>query len=76
MAHLQTDADQIYEVSGAVFSAFASRGEILLEMALKKANLEDVFLELTEKSAETDERNVDEKETDEKGIEGREEEEL
>lgn len=48
-AHLQTDHKNIYEVSGAVFSAFAAKGKVLLEMAVKKANLEDIFIELTEK---------------------------
>ena len=52
VAHLRTDYDNMYEVSGSVFSAFASKGEVLLEMTLKKANLEDIFIELTEGSAE------------------------
>lgn len=47
-ACLRVDCDNVHEVSGVVFSAFAARGEVLLEMALKKANLEDVFIELTE----------------------------
>ncbi len=49
-AYIKTDLDNIYEISRAVFSAFASRGKVLLEMTLKKANLEDVFIELTENS--------------------------
>lgn len=66
-AHLRTDCDNIYEVSGSVFSAFAEKGEVLLEMALKKANLEDVFIELTENSAnkETEEEITEEKITEE-----------
>lgn len=31
-----------------MFQAFAKEGKVLLEMTLKKANLEDVFIELTE----------------------------
>lgn len=54
-AHLQTDHKNIYEVSGAVFSAFAARGKVLLEMAVKKANLEDIFIELTESKEEKEE---------------------
>lgn len=46
--HLKTDCENIYEVSRAVFQAFASQGRALLEMSLKKANLEEVFIELTE----------------------------
>lgn len=53
-AHLRTDHDNSYEVSGSVFSAFAAKGEVLLEMALKKANLEDVFIELTERGTDTE----------------------
>jgi len=45
---LKTDCDNIYDVSRAIFFAFAQEGTALLEMTLKKANLEDIFLELTE----------------------------
>ncbi len=45
---LKTDQRDIHPVSRAVFQAFARSGENLLEMSLKKANLEDIFLELTE----------------------------
>lgn len=50
MAHLRTDHDNIYEVSRAVFTAFATKEKVLLEMTVKKANLEDIFIELTEGS--------------------------
>ena len=42
----------LHDVSRALFFAFAGAGVPLLEMALKKANLEDIFIELTEQSAE------------------------
>lgn len=45
---LKTDTEDIYSVSRLVFFAFARTGKALLEMSLKKANLEDIFLELTE----------------------------
>lgn len=45
---LQSDGEDIYAVSRSVFLAFAGAGRPLLELALKKASLEDVFLELTE----------------------------
>lgn len=45
---LKTDAQDIHAVSRAVFLAFAQSGQVLLELSLKKANLEDIFLELTE----------------------------
>ena len=47
-AHIKTDQDDIYAVSGAIFSAFAAKQKVLLEMTLKKADLEDIFIELTE----------------------------
>jgi len=46
-ARLKTDLDDVYQLSRAVFSAFASSGLSLLEMSVKKADLEEVFLELT-----------------------------
>lgn len=45
---VKTDCPDIYEVSRSVYLAFAQRGAVLLEMSLKKANLEDIFLELAE----------------------------
>ena len=45
---LKVDCDDIYQVSRALFFAFANQGTPLLELSLKKASLEDVFLELTE----------------------------
>lgn len=47
-AHIKTDLKDIYALSRDIFSAFAVSGTVLLEMAVKKANLEDIFLELTE----------------------------
>lgn len=62
VAHLRTDHDDIYEVSGSVFSAFAAKEKVLFEMTLKRANLEDVFIELTETNVdmETKEEEADE----------------
>jgi ABC-2 type transport system ATP-binding protein len=51
--HLKTAHDNIYDVSRAIFFAFAEKQKALLEMSLKKANLEDIFIELT--TAETPE---------------------
>ena len=42
----------MYYINMSLFFAFAGAGVPLLEMALKKANLEDIFIELTEQSAE------------------------
>ena len=52
-ARLKTGREaSLNDVSRALFFAFAGAGVPLLEMALKKANLEDIFIELTEQSAE------------------------
>lgn len=47
-AHVRTELNDVYEVSRAVFFAFAQRGVPLLELTPKKASLEDIFLELAE----------------------------
>lgn len=50
-ARVRTDHSDIYEVSRAVFCAFAAKGVPLLELTLKKGSLEDVFLELADDGA-------------------------
>ncbi len=47
-AHITSDQKDIYEVSRGIFFAFADEKTPILEMSLKKANLEDIFLELTD----------------------------
>lgn len=58
VANIRTDSNHIYDTSRAVFLAFAKAEKVLLEMTLKKASLEDIFIELTEggqkKNVETD----------------------
>ncbi len=46
--HIKINAENIYDVSKSIFWAFSQNDTPLLEMSLKQANLEDVFLELTE----------------------------
>ena len=71
-AHIKTDLLDIYELSRSVFSAFAASGTALLEMNLKKANLEDIFIELADAplpkadGADAAEQPVDLQETTEK----------
>jgi ABC-2 type transport system ATP-binding protein len=43
------------DISEKIFSLFSKAGKPILEMYKEKTNLEDVFLELTEESAEADE---------------------
>lgn len=50
-AHIKTDCRSIFDLSRAVFRAFAASDRAILEMTLKKGNLEDVFIELTETAA-------------------------
>ena len=45
---LKTDSKDIYAVSRQLFFAFAEEDQPLLELNLKKASLEDIFLELTD----------------------------
>src|SRR5690606_6744975 len=49
-AHIKTDHEDVYEISRQIFFGFAEKNKALLEMALKKTDLEDIFIELTEKS--------------------------
>ncbi len=50
LAHVKTDCEDIHVVSGSIFWACAKAEMVLLEMAVKKGTLEDVFLELAESS--------------------------
>ena len=51
-ARVRTDARDIYDLSRAVFQAFAASPYALLEMSFRRGTLEDVFLELTESAPE------------------------
>ena len=46
--HVKADADDARSVCRQLFFAFAEKQKAIVEMASKKANLEDVFVELTE----------------------------
>lgn len=48
IAHVKSDHDNIYDLSSTVFRAFAVSDYIIYEMSLKKGNLEDIFIELSE----------------------------
>ena len=47
-ARIKTDLSNVYDLSRTVFFAFAAADKALLELTVKKANLEDIFLELAE----------------------------
>ena len=59
VAHIQSDCEDIYELSGAVFRAFAASEHIIYEMTLKKGNLEDMFIELSENAGGADKNAED-----------------
>ena len=63
-ASIQTDLRDVYDLSRTVFAAFAAGGRVLLELTVKKANLEDIFLELADPGSpetEAEESEVTEK---------------
>lgn len=51
-------------VSGKLTLAFAAKGLPVIEMRMKKANLEDVFLELTESGTAEEPEKPEESETE------------
>ncbi len=54
-ACIKTDCDDIYDLSRAVYLAFAASPRVILELSPKKGSLEDVFIELTEGAAPVEE---------------------
>lgn len=67
-ACIKTDLSNVYDLSRNLFSAFAASGKVLLEMSVKKANLEDIFLELAETDDSGPELPVLEAEIVESGV--------
>ena len=66
VAHIRSNHENIYDLSAAVFRAFAGSGKLILEMTLKRSNLEDVFIELSEAAPADDvAENTEEGEEDE-----------
>lgn len=47
---VKTDSANVRDICRQIFFAFADQGNAIIEMEAKKANLEDVFIELTEGS--------------------------
>ena len=47
-AHIKSGHDDIYDLSSRIFRAFADSKKTLCEMMLKKGNLEDIFIELSD----------------------------
>lgn len=59
---VKTDSQDIYTVSRAISRAFAVADVLMLELTVKKANLEEIFLELTEKVPDAPEEEDEEEE--------------
>ncbi len=52
VAHIQTGHDHMYEISAAVFHAFAKSDKTICEMTIKRGNLEDLFIELSQNATD------------------------
>ena len=48
VVNVKTESGNVKEICRELFFAFADKKNAILEMSSKKANLEDVFIELTE----------------------------
>lgn len=48
MVNVRTESENVRDICREIFFAFADKKKAILEMKSKKANLEDVFIELTE----------------------------
>ena len=71
---IPTEAGEMPHICRQIFFAFARREKALLQLAPKKANLEDVFIELTEGDSgktEAEEGKTEERDTEEKNDEER-----
>ena len=58
-AQIKTGRTDVYAVSKELFFTFARRQQALLELTVKKASLEDIFLELTEADPATSHREAE-----------------
>lgn len=71
---IPTEAGEMPHICRQLFFAFARREKALLQLSPKKANLEDVFIELTEGDSgkpEAEERKTAKRDTEEKNDEER-----
>ena len=48
MVSVKTETENVRDICRKLFFSFADKKKAILEMSSKKANLEDVFIELTE----------------------------
>ena len=68
VAEINTGKTDIYKVSKELFLLFASKNKVLYQINLKKTDLEDIFVELTETSDEDYEENIDKEDTEDENL--------
>lgn len=54
IVHIKSDIGNMYDLSAQIFRRFAKSENVIYEMTLKKGNLEDVFIELSENAGESE----------------------
>ena len=59
---VQIESGELTDICRSIFTAFAEKKKALLDLTSKRANLEDVFIELTESTFVEKELSVNEKE--------------
>lgn len=59
VVHIKAASGNIYDLSSAVFRAIAASDKVIYEMTLKKGNLEDVFIELSENPVTESEKSAE-----------------
>lgn len=63
---VKSEHGNIYDVSRDIYNAFVDNKLVLLELSLKKASLEDIFLELTEEKEQAAQEPAGREEPDER----------
>ena len=54
IVHIKSDIANMYDLSAQIFRRFAQSEKVIYEMTLKKGNLEDIFIELSENAGESE----------------------
>lgn len=57
--HIKSDNEDIYDLSSSVYRAFTTSDKVIYEMTLKKGNLEDIFIELSENADINTEKEIE-----------------
>lgn len=54
IAHIRSELENLHDLSAAVFRAFAAGEHVIYEMTPQKGNLEEIFIELSETTSNTE----------------------